>query len=179
MSTKQNNSLSVVVMGLDADGKPHAAVFPASLVDMAAKAASDWKLRLGRAETDAALLVAKDLPHGRMFPSNKMGPPSVRRETYDLLLKVVKTEGQVPPSAASGKSGPEVPSSAAPANPDPWEAIEVGSIVLWQADPTEGYFPCIVKSISKDRVTLQWRDFKGFPTFQAKRNAVGLLAKAK
>jgi hypothetical protein len=62
-----------------------------------------------------------------------------------------------------------------------WEMIEVGGTVLWQADPSEGYFPCTVVGGSKDRklLTLKWRDFPKLPSFQVKRIAVGLIAVIK
>jgi len=96
VSTKPK--LTIVVMGLDADGKPHAGAYPADMADTAAKDAAAWKLRVCKAETDAAQALAERLPTGKMFPSAKMELPVIRRDTYDMLLKTVKCD--LPPLPA-------------------------------------------------------------------------------
>jgi hypothetical protein len=60
---------------------------------------------------------------------------------------------------------------------DAWSVIRPGSIVLWSVG--EGWFPCVVVSVSTDRrmLTLRWRDFRSYRQFQVKRIAVGVLAK--
>jgi hypothetical protein len=62
---------------------------------------------------------------------------------------------------------------------DPWEAIEPGAIVLPSVDPKEGWFPCTVIGISKDRkmLSLRWTDFPSFRQFQVKHFTVGVLLK--
>jgi hypothetical protein len=170
LSTKKTD-LTIVVMGMDKDGTPRAAAYPTDMADTAAKAASDWKLRVGKADTDAGLALTKNLPHGGLFPSHKKEPPVIKRETYDLLLKVVRCdEASAPAETASDAK-----------YISPWEMIEKGSTVLATEDPTEGYFYCTVIATSKDRktLTLKWRDYSELPSFQVRRNAVGIIGVVK
>jgi hypothetical protein len=62
---------------------------------------------------------------------------------------------------------------------DPWSLIVAGSTVLYSVDPKEGWYPCRVKRVSPDGRTLllQWRDFPKLPLVEARRIAVGLVAK--
>ena len=76
-------------------------------------------------------------------------------------------------------SGHRSIATTSPAFTSPWELIVVGSSVLYCADPKEGWFPCKVVGVSADgkKLTLKWRDFPKFPEFEAKKIAVGLIAK--
>ena len=62
---------------------------------------------------------------------------------------------------------------------DPWALVTTGSTVLFTIDPKEGWYPCRVKRVSPDGRTLllQWRDFPKLPLVEARRIAVGLVAK--
>ena len=176
LNAKEKRNPTIVVMGLDKDGRPRAAAYPAELLGQAAKAAEAWKLRLGRAENDGALALAQEIPHGEKHNHKKVNAPTIKRETYDLLLKAINCDEKIDETPKT---------SDAPADQDKyvhlWEVIEVGGTVLWQADPSEGYFPCTVVGVSKDRklLTLKWRDYPKLPSFQAKRIAVGLIAVIK
>lgn len=172
MSAKKNFDCTIVVLGLHNDGRPRAAAYSSANKEIAAKAAERWKLRLGYACDDAGRELMKGIPSGLQHPFEKIDAPVIKRETYDLLLKVLKPE-PLPPAPSP------LPSAAGGANP--WDAIEVGSTVLWQSDPAEGYFPCEVVGMSKDRkqVQLKWIGYPKLPTFQAKRVAVGLIAVVK
>lgn len=169
MSLKQTN-LSIVVMGMDKDGKPRAVAYPTEMAEVAVRAASDWKLRVGKAENDAGLALAKNLPQGNLFPSDKMEPPAIKRETYNLLLKTIKLDSETssPPETKSG--GKYV---------DPWSLIVKGTTVLATENAAEGYFYCTVVSVAADRLTLRWTGYPKLPSFQVKRNEVGLIGVVK
>lgn len=176
MNTKQKPAYTIVVFGIHKDGRPRAAAYLADQKAEAEKAASAWKLRMGFAHSDGALALAKDLPKGEAFPSNKFDAPTITREVYNLLCKALTPEPEDSP-ASKPSSNATTEGQANAIIPDLWEAIEVGQTVLWQTDPEEGYFPCIVVSLSKDRqhLNLRWRDYPKLPEFKAKRTAVGLL----
>ena len=79
--------------------------------------------------------------------------------------------------------GPAAPSkkdtAINPTSLNPWDAIEVGRVVLWRESKDEGWFECKVIAISDDRktLTLKWRDYPTFKQFDVKRIAVGLICK--
>jgi hypothetical protein len=166
MPTKQQ--MVFVVIGLDKDQKPRAAIFPPSDTEAATKAAGLLGLRAAIAETPEALALAKQLPEGKIFATGKGLMPLVKRETFDKLLKLVTFL-----DAPKGQSG------TPPAHP--WDAIEVGAIVLWRVDAKEGWFEAVVTATSKDRkkLTIKWRDFSGFKPFEVQRLAVGLICKIR
>jgi hypothetical protein len=191
MPTKQQ--MVFVVIGLDKDQKPRAAIFPPSDTEAATKAAGLLGLRAAIAETPEALALAKQLPEGKIFATGKGLMPLVKRETFDKLLKLVTFLDDKPrptldataPTAATAKAqaGPETAPKGQSGTPPahPWDAIEVGAIVLWRVDAKEGWFEAVVTATSKDRkkLTIKWRDFSGFKPFEVQRLAVGLICKIR
>lgn len=169
---KAKPPLPIVVMGLDSDGRSRAAAYTAEEAEVAAKAAQDWKLRLGKAESEAALMLTAKIPAGTLYPSAKMGPPAVKRETYNLLMKTVVCEDAAGPS-------PEPAAKEAPRTEpfNPWNELRLGDVVLWSVDREEGYFPAKIEAISKDRKTLslRWKQWPSYPLVKAPRVAVGLI----
>jgi len=163
------NDRTIIVMGLDKDGKPRAASYLSDTVETAEKDAAAWRLSVGKAETDAARALAKDLPSGELFPSAKMELPTIKRETFNVLLKAVKWESD---PAAKRKQSAKSPEEAS----NPWDAIAIGSAVLAFDKESGGYFPANVEKISADQLTLtcSWNGFK-LPHFTVRKLAVGLL----
>ncbi len=161
---KQNSPLTIVVVGTDKSGGHRAAAYPAEMTETAVRAAADWSLKIGRAESEEALKLAKDLPHGSLFPSLKFEPPSIKRETYDALIKNITCNE---PLAVTYK--------------DPWDMIEVGGTVLCEEAPGEGFYLSKVVGMSSDRklLTCAWLGYPKLPQFKVKRIAVGLVAIVK
>jgi hypothetical protein len=164
MNTKQTAPLTIIVAGLDKSGAPRAAAYPAEMTETAAQAAADWSLKIGRAESAEALDLAKSLPHGSLFPSQKFEPPTIKRETYNLLIKTIKLNE---PLAVTYKN--------------PWDLLEIGGLCLCEEEPGEGYYLCKVVGISKDRkvLTCAWAGYPKLPHFQVKRALVGLISVIK
>jgi hypothetical protein len=164
LSTKQNAPLTIIVAGLDKGGAPRAAAYPAEMTETAVKAAADWSLKIGRAESEDALKLAKDLPHGSLFPSHKFEPPSIKRETYNSLIKNIQCNE---PLAITYK--------------DPWQMIEVGGSVLCEEEEGEGFYLCKVVGMSSDRkqLTCAWVGYPKLPHFKIKRSLVGLISVIK
>ena len=158
MSTKQNATLTMVVSGLDKEGKPRAAAYPADMTETATKAAADWELMLGKVESEEALKLAKDLPHGSLFPSHKVQPPIIKRESYNALLKAISFK------AGQGKTAKNDASTPAKFI-NSWNAVVAGSIVLHEQKRGEGYFPCKVTAVSSDlqTLTLVWVGYDDLP----------------
>jgi hypothetical protein len=169
------------MMGLDKDQKTRAATFAIEDTETAVKVASNMGLRLARAETPEALAIAKHLPKGKLYGSGKGLLPLVRRDVYDRLLEAVTPPETKTLSTAIKAVEPSAtpPAAIQPGYVSAWAAIEVGATVLWCADPREGWFPCTVMGMSKDRkmLTLRWRDFPKLKPFEAKRLDVGVLCK--
>jgi hypothetical protein len=133
------------------------------------------RLRIGRAETPEAIAIAEELPEGKIFATGKSLMPLMRREIYEKLLNSITLID--PKMVAKPETAAPTPATPSPFNP--WDAIEVGAVVLWCADPKEGWFEATVTAVSRDKkkLTLNWRDFKGFKPFEVKRNAVGLICR--
>lgn len=165
------NDRTIVVMGLGQDGKPRAASYRGEMAEVAQKDAAVWNLAVGKAETDGALALSKDLPSGELFPSAKMELATIKRETFDLLLKAVKWNGD--PTAKQPSKSPEQANSL-------WNAITIGSTVLAFDKESGGFFSANVEKISADQKTLtcSWNGHK-LPHFTVRRLAVGLLPVAK
>lgn len=172
LSAKHKQECMIIVHGLHQDGRPRAAAYGMSSEELAIKAAEKWKLRVGYAVDDAGLALAKEIPSGLQHPFSKVDAPAIKRETYDLLMKVLKDGPPAPPALAPGKDT---------VGQDLWQAIQPGQTVLWASDPAEGYFHAVVAGISKDgqQLTLRWRDYPKLPEFRARRLAVGLLRQGK
>jgi hypothetical protein len=189
----------LVVLGLDAEGKPHAAAFDDGNAEPVAKAARLMGFRAVRI-TDAKLKqVASELPKGRLFATGRGLVPFVKRLLYDKLAALIGTDAELKlppepnateqgkPSAATGKGQAPATKKAAPAStaskstvqPDLWDAIGVGSLVLVHDGFKEGsWWEAIVIAVSEDGewLTARWRDYPGEPLVRPRRRRVGLLA---
>lgn len=63
---------------------------------------------------------------------------------------------------------------------NPWELIEVGATVLYRASKDEGWFECkVLEKKNGNTLVLKWKDYPGFPPFDARRTAVGLICTVK
>jgi len=189
MNKKSTQTDVLVILGIDADDKPHAAVFSADNESVVRKAAQMMGMRLGRAADEKARTLALKLPVGTLFTTGKALVPLVKPAIYDELLKVLKLE----PSAPNAKEPPAQSSAVAAGNNskgdsiskvptaghDPWADIKVGSVVLGQDDSDEpGWWEAVVVSISKDgdTLTVRWRDYPKQKQATYKRHEVSLLA---
>ena len=137
---------------------------------VAVESAAHWELQVGRVVGDRGLALVKDMPNGSLFPAHKMEAPTIKRATYNALLKVV---GFDPLPAEKSESDAAKPDKYI----NPWSAIVVGTKVLHQEDGDEGYYFCTVTGVSADLkiLTLKWRDCPKLPTFKVKRIEVGLI----
>ena len=101
--TKQPNDTApdLIVLGLE-DGQPRAAKFPASQIDLVAKAAKAMNLTVCKAEGPDLVDLAKKLQEGRLYATGRGSVPPIRRDLYDNLVEQLKLAGQPVPETHSG-----------------------------------------------------------------------------
>jgi len=175
----------LIVFGLDADKKPHAAKFDASDEPAVTKAAGLTGFQAALAASEEAQSLASKLPDGKIFGTGKALVPYVKEDVYDKLVGLISAaQPTAPKDSSSTTATPNTPANAqkngSPAN-DPWAEIKVGSVVLCQSPEPEvdedGYWASVVVSIAKDGeiLTVRWKDYPKLPRFTVRRQMVGLL----
>ena len=154
----------IVIHGLDGAGKPRAAKFSPSQADPAANAAGLMNLKVHTGDLKALGAAAAKLSAGRIYSNGRGFVPRIRQDAYAQFL------------AAIGSSEPAGIATAAPHGlPSSWDAIEVGHLVLGQADAAdEGWWETIVTHVDGDMLTLQVQDNPAM-TIVRHRSAVALM----
>jgi hypothetical protein len=171
-----------VILGLDKDGKPHAARFSPSEEVGARKAAAATGFRFGIATTKEAIQLAGRLVAGKLFDSGKGLVPRTTPENYSQLLKVIDLEAvpaaATPSAGAAAPAGPEKAPTVLPS--DPRAAITVGSVILVQDReplPNRAWWECVVTAVGRNQndLIVKWQAFPGLKPFPVKRKALALL----
>lgn len=165
-STKSKAQLIkiLVVYGFGGDQKTRAAVFAEPEIELARKAADLMGLSVFDSETPNLSKMLKIVPKGRVYASGWGFVPYIRRSLFDDLIKVMGV-----PAPKSPKSVPQ------PQLPTSWDSIDVGHLVLGQADSAaNGWWPTLVESVDGDMLRLQARDFPDVQVVRH-RSAVALL----
>jgi hypothetical protein len=154
---------TLVVLGLDEKGKPHAARFAGANTALVTKAAEALKLKVIEVGgQEHAELVAR-LPLGRMYSNGRGFVPNVRENLYIELTSVLGL-------GLTGEKRERAPL------PRSWDEIAVGSLVIAPEHPVEwGYFEAIVLEREGDMLTLRWRDYPEQPTQTRHVATVALL----
>jgi hypothetical protein len=156
--TKQTNgdAQDLIVLGRDEAGKPQAARFPASQLDLATKAAKAMNLVVGKADGAALAELAEKLPTGRLYATGRGFVPSVRRNLYDEIVEQLKLAGQPVPR----ETDQAAPEQTDPGLPATWDDIAVGHLVIAHESAIEGWWEAIVLARDGDMLTLKWRDYQ-------------------
>ena len=165
------NANFVVLLGLDAEQKAHAARF--GIVDEAAvrKAAGLMGFRIGQVKSAEAKELAAKLPEGKIFETGRGLAPYVREDIYAKLVQKLELE---PETKAAESVAQDVKPTA---STDPWAQIKVGSIVLCRDSvPHPSWWECTVVSVAKDSqaLSVRWTNYPTFKPFSVKRAAVAL-----
>lgn len=158
----------LILVGLDDQGKPHAAWFPEEQVDAATLAAD--MMDMASIAVDGAELIALAglLPKGKLFESGKAFVPFTKRETYDRLAAYLDEEYIASAAvrieaakAAAAESYAKASKGEVPLHlPEDWSTLAVGDLVLATEDPLDGWWACeILGVLDGDRFRLRWRDF--------------------
>ena len=95
----------LIVLGYDENHKPRAARFPATDVELVAKAAQLMDLKVYRAATDDLAALAKKLPEGRLYGNGRGFVPNIRESLYSDIIVTLAVE----PQAAVSKDQDELP----------------------------------------------------------------------
>lgn len=160
----------LVVLGLDAEQKPHAAKFDIVEEKAVRKAAHLMELRIGKPKSKDSDSLVNKLPDGRLFASGRGLVPFVRPDTYEQLLKVLELEPEKAPTAKAPAAN-DTPAA------DPWSAIKPGATVLCRDPlPEPSWWECIVVSVERDHhtLTVRWQNYPTLAAFKVKRAAVAI-----
>lgn len=175
---------ALILVGLDDQGKPHAAWFTAEQVDAATLAANMMDMAsidVGGSELAALVGI---LPKGKLCESGKALVPFTKRDTYDRLATyldddfVASTALRVEAAkAAAAESYAKASKGEAPLHlPVDWSKLAVGDLVLATEDPEEGWWPCeVVAVLDNKQFRLRWRDFPDQDAFIAAVTDIALL----
>jgi len=128
MTTKQIASTSkpgtIVVLGLDSDGKPHAARFTSANAAVVTRAAAMMKFHAIAIDSAAQLKAAAELPEGKIFATGRVLAPFVRRALYDQFASMIGSKSERVVQLAASEA-PKPASVAAPAKDrpthEPWD----------------------------------------------------------
>ncbi|MFP9138555.1 hypothetical protein ACLI1C_15355 [Devosia sp. XGJD_8] len=167
---------SIIVLGRDDAAKAHASVFTADQILQARAAAAAMGMMVLPIITDEQRALAYRLPAGKIFSSGRAFVPFVKGALYDQLIAHVPLKDQVrplrlvkqedAPSEAEGGAGDSKAPAANPGGkpapltmPTDWSGIVVGSVVLANESPEEGWWAAVVTNIEGHLVNLRWRDY--------------------
>jgi hypothetical protein len=162
-----NSSTKVIVFGVDADCKPHAAWFPKDQGATTARTAAK-QLRFNVIEVSngtVADLISR-LPPGRIHANGPGVVPAIREDLYEKVVMALNSRGE------AGREPGEVVATDAPAS---WDSIKPGHVVLAHDTLVDGWWAAIVVGRTGDKLTLRWRDYPGWPKVTVRASAVGLI----
>jgi hypothetical protein len=189
-----------VVLGLDAQSRPHAATFfGLDEVALAERAATAMGMHFLRIEGDSLHALVAELPKGQVYKSGNALTPLVKQSVYDQLIALGTAAGtlttpQAKPSdgsattpARQGGEGAEGPPdgggepSPQPHTPSTWADIMVGSLVGVSEGAAQGWWEAIVVELApadapeEDLFTLQFKDFPDYDKQVRRRADLALL----
>jgi len=167
---------ALIVLGRDNAAKAHASYFTAHQTLQARAAAAAMGMMVLPVTTDEQRDLASRLPAGKLFSSGKAFVPFVKGSLYDLLISHVPLKDQVRPLrlvkpeepasvAEGGAVDPKAPAANPGGKPAPttmptdWSGIVVGSVVLANESPDEGWWAAVVTSVQGHLCNLRWRDY--------------------
>jgi hypothetical protein len=196
--TKKSDKLSdspstqLFVYGLDEDGKPKGARFPATETEKVLPVATAMKLQSSQACSDEIADLGRKLPVGRIYARGRAFIPNIKRDLYDKLLAAVgsspathdhsQVEGTAASSATPSSGVARAPTEAgailpplASGLPQNWESITAGNMILVDAGPGEGWWEAIVINRDDTILTLRYRDYPKVPKFERHVSTVALI----
>ena len=90
MTKEANGTTDLIVLGLNEDGKPVAARFPATQRDLVEKAAKAMNLTVCKAESAALAELASKLPTGRLYATGRGFVPPMRKDQYSQARRAAE-----------------------------------------------------------------------------------------
>lgn len=174
-------TLTMVLLGRDAKGRPHAAAFGGNDEDRAVVAAAQMGLAAVKLRSKEASAIANKLPRGKLFKSGSALVPFVGRPAFDQLVATLPKDEQTKiaaqaPLAGAGLTAPPIPPKDRISAPPDWSKIVFGSLVLAQESLDDGWFEAIVVEVKGDDLfMLRWRDYPDAEPIARKRHTLALL----
>jgi hypothetical protein len=174
----------LILVGLDDQGKPHAAWFTEEQVDAATLAADLMDMASINVDSNDLIALAGLLPVGKLFESGKAFVPFTKRETYDRLATYLDEEYLASAAvrveatkAAAAESYAQASKGEAPLHvPEDWSKLTAGDLVLATDDPFDGWWACeVLELLDHGRVKLRWRDFPDELTFSKAMTELALV----
>lgn len=161
-----STSSALVMIGLDANGKPHAARFGSGMLEAATEAAGVMRYHLVTVTDPEAVELASGLPEGKLFPTGKAFVPFTARATFNVLAKYV--DGDIAPAPKSDTARPRRSQRRAASAATAGRALDVGVVVLAHSDDGAWYEAVITAVAGKgETLKLRWRDYPGEKPFTA------------
>ena len=90
MTKEANGTTDLIVLGLNEDGKPVAARFPAAQRDLVEKAAKAMNLTVCKADSAALAELASKLPTGRLYATGRGFVPPMRKDQYSQARRAAE-----------------------------------------------------------------------------------------
>ena len=168
MSKTADHPTTLIVYGVDADKKPHAARFNASQSELVAKAAALMGFKLHKVSAPAVAALADALPNGRLYANGNGFVPPIRKDLFGQLAGAI--------ADATRTAGTEDGSPGLPRN---WDEIAPGHLVIANEGPGWGWYAAMVVKVDGDMLTLHWRDYPWQPDIVQHRSNVALIKPAQ
>lgn len=184
-SSKEGGVPALAVIGQNGNDTPRGAWFTEAEIEVAGAGASQMGMHAIRVTTPETIALANKLPRGRTFDSGKLFTPKIQATVFDQLLQYI------PGKAASAKPISRLESKVADqmsvvqsandfvaegTRPKDWSEIKIGSLVLAEEAPADGWFEAIVlKAKSKDVFELKWRDYPDEPLIERHHSRLALM----
>jgi hypothetical protein len=163
----------LIVLGFDEQQKPRGARFVDARPDLVTKAAEMMGLKVYEASPPDVAEAAKKLPLGRLYANGRGFVPNVRQDLYSDLVVALAVEPQAALSRNSNGDKDGLP--AARGQPQSWDEIGPGHLVIAQESLDYGWWEAIVLARKGDSFTLQYRDYPHLPKFVRHRSGIALM----
>ncbi len=150
---------TIVLFGLDENGKPRAARFVDDNETLIARLAQALGLRMGITTGSKHADTLDEIPVGRVYATGKGSVPNISQDLYDKLNALV-----------GGEPGP-----ISTTLPKSWDDLAPGHLVVALDNLADGWWPAVVVKRDGDSLTLKWRDYPSQPEFIRPITAVALL----
>lgn len=150
---------TIVLFGLDENGKPRAARFIDDNENLIARLAQALGLRMGIATGSKHADTLDEIPVGRVYATGKGSVPNISQDLYDKLNALV-----------GGEPGPI--STTLPKN---WDDLAPGHLVIAQDTIADGWWEAVVTKREGETLTIKFRDYPAQPEVMRPITAVALL----
>jgi hypothetical protein len=182
---KEEDAPAIAVIGRNGKDTPRGAWFAASDIDAAISGADQMGIHAIRADNPEISQLAHRLPKGRVFDSGKLFTPLIQTSVYEQLLAHLPEHGILSKpklvisdkAIQDGKGTPETAETDAEGTrPTDWSKIRIGSLVLAEDAPADGWFEAIVLERKQQNIfSLKWRDYPVEPSITRHVSRLALM----